>query len=242
MQNAIQKIKTMFQMQKMLNNQTNGLGWEKGVAKNGKVINWKRAAILELAENIESLSWKHWKDINASGDYENVKIETVDTWHFIMSEILSQGGIPFSESSLDNLLTRLEEAPSFHEAVLTDGYKHTDTEKEIQRNEDLIKGLVTNASAIELLDLFIKIVPQAEMNINDLYTLYIGKNTLNTHRQENGYKTGEYIKIWGEVEDNVVMQEILNNNPDVTPLELKNELQKKYDEVCLESQSTSIKP
>ena len=231
MSKSIDKITTMFSLQKSLNDQTNGQGWEKGVAKNGKSINWNRCSILELSELIESLPYKHWKNINATGDYKNVKIETVDTWHFIMSEILSSKNEPISEKSLKSLIERLSESESFNRAVYSKYSSHPDTEAEIQKVEKLMLALMTNAAPIELLELFMEIVPQSELNIDELYTLYIGKNILNTHRQENGYATGEYIKTWGDVEDNVVMQKILDENPDITPGQLKITLQNEYDTI-----------
>ena len=36
------------------------------------------------------------------------------------------------------------------------------------------------------------------MSSAELYKLYIMKNVLNKFRQDNGYKTGTYIKNWGE--------------------------------------------
>ena len=36
------------------------------------------------------------------------------------------------------------------------------------------------------------------------------KNVLNKFRQDNGYKTGEYSKVWFGKEDNVHLEEILN--------------------------------
>jgi hypothetical protein len=37
---------------------------------------------------------------------------------------------------------------------------------------------------------------------------YIGKNVLNRFRQDFGYKSGEYIKIWNGKEDNEVLVEL----------------------------------
>ena len=71
----MQKILQMLQLQQQLNDNTNGKEWEKGITKNGKIIDWKRCAYLECAELIESYPWKHWKSIDASPDYENIKIE-----------------------------------------------------------------------------------------------------------------------------------------------------------------------
>ncbi len=35
-----------------------------------------------------SFSWKHWKNINKDTDWDNVTVEIVDIWHFIMSLLL----------------------------------------------------------------------------------------------------------------------------------------------------------
>ena len=34
------------------------------------------------------------------------------------------------------------------------------------------------------------------MTYDELFSLYIGKNVLNGFRQNNGYKSGEYRKLW----------------------------------------------
>ncbi|MDQ7054985.1 MAG: dUTPase [Persephonella sp.] len=45
-----------------------------------------RAIWIECAELVDSLPWKWWKKQKA--DMENVQIEVVDIWHFIMSYML----------------------------------------------------------------------------------------------------------------------------------------------------------
>ena len=89
MQN-LAKIKEMFLMQQRLNDETNGLGWEDGYTKNGKLISWKRCIYMECAELIDSFAWKHWKNIAAPIDTHNVVIEIVDIWHFVMSLVLEK--------------------------------------------------------------------------------------------------------------------------------------------------------
>jgi len=79
------KLKEMFTLQQKLNDNTNGIGWEAGYTKQNRQINWRRCIYMELAELIDSFNWKHWKDINIEPDWDNIKIEVVDIWHFIMS-------------------------------------------------------------------------------------------------------------------------------------------------------------
>ena len=79
------KILLMLQLQASLNEATNGEKWTEGITKNDKIINWKRCIYMECAEMIDSFSWKHWKNIEKEPDWDNLQIEVVDVWHFIMS-------------------------------------------------------------------------------------------------------------------------------------------------------------
>lgn len=78
----------MFLMQQKLNDDTCGIGWEQGFAKNGKMISFRRCVYMECAELIDSFDWKHWK--LGKNNFLNVKIELVDIWHFIMSLLLEE--------------------------------------------------------------------------------------------------------------------------------------------------------
>ena len=88
--NANEKITQMLNLQQSLNDDTNGIGWENGINKNGKLINWKRCIYMECAELIDSFAWKHWKSINAPTNEDNLRVEVVDIWHFLMSLMLEQ--------------------------------------------------------------------------------------------------------------------------------------------------------
>jgi hypothetical protein len=48
------------------------------------------------------------------------------------------------------------------------------------------------------------------MTLEELFDLYIGKNVLNRFRQNHGYKTGEYRKLWGGREDNEHLIDLLS--------------------------------
>jgi hypothetical protein len=45
---------------------------------------------METVEAIDSVSWKHWKDIKGGIDSDNFQVEIVDVWHFLMSYLLEQ--------------------------------------------------------------------------------------------------------------------------------------------------------
>ena len=222
------KILLMLQLQAQLNDATNGDDWTKGVTKNGKVINWKRCIYMECAEMVESFSWKHWKSINQEPDWDNLQIEVIDVWHFLMSlaiENYSQtlrGGIEDLAINISNM----------------DSFSNIDKKSEVFASQDDVISKVENIMLASLtndeLDLdiliadFFDLVLMSGLDLETLYRLYVGKNILNQFRQDNGYKDGSYIKMWDGQEDNVVMKHIWEHNGDIKPDVLYKELTKLY--------------
>jgi len=80
----------------------------------------------------------------------------------------------------------------------------------------------------ELIGQFWECVDAVGMSFDEVYRLYIGKNALNQFRQQHGYKEGTYKKVWNGKEDNVVMQEILNTNLDISYEKLLDMLEDIY--------------
>ena len=69
------------------------------------------------------------------------------------------------------------------------------------------------------------------MSLTELFRLYVGKNVLNNFRQEHGYKTGEYLKLWSGREDNehlIEILEALDCAADDVPKALYGELESRY--------------
>jgi dimeric dUTPase (all-alpha-NTP-PPase superfamily) len=221
------KILQMLLLQQELNDATNGEGWEKGTTKNGKPIDWKRCTYLECAELIESYPWKHWKNIDAQPDYANIKIEAVDIWHFIMSQGLEDYKMQ-DLGSIETLAATINVLPNFQTftAELTPTAK--DHYAQIEVVEHLMKTLFCGEPTEKLMEAFIDVALQSGLNLDALYSLYVGKNILNKFRQDHGYKEGSYIKMWNGKEDNVIMQHILENNDDITPEGLYQALESAY--------------
>ena len=221
------RVLEMLKLQQRLNDETNGLNWENGVTKNGKRIDWRRCIYLEAGELIESYPWKHWKNINAKPDYENIKIELVDIWHFIMSEALrvykteNLGSI----EDIAYMIVNLSQFNNFNSDNIKD---NLDIYQEMALVEEMIRVLFCKDNINELIDSFLLTSSSLNLKLLELYRLYIGKNILNRFRQDNGYKDGTYIKIWNGEEDNAVMQNILDKNSDIKPDELYNILEKLY--------------
>jgi dimeric dUTPase (all-alpha-NTP-PPase superfamily) len=223
------KILQMLQLQQQLNDNTNGKGWEAGITKNGKIINWRRCIFLECAELIDSYPWKHWKGIDQMPNYDNIKIEAVDIWHFVMSEAIVSNSVQNQGSleSLSSMITAIENfesftTPSTSISTSKDSYAHIET------IEAFIRTTMLEDSIALLLYNYFEVAKQSGLNLTTLYALYIGKNTLNQFRQDHGYKEGSYIKIWNGKEDNEVMQMILHEESSITPDELYKRLEGHY--------------
>ena len=221
------KVLQMLQLQQQLNDETNGLGWEEGITKNGKVIDWRRCTYLECAELIESYPWKHWKNIDAKPDYENIKIEVVDIWHFILSQALQNYKIK-KLGSLEVLSRKIGSLANFERFSQETTATTKSSYQQIEMIEQLLTKLFQSSPIEEIIEVFIEIALESELNLDALYALYIGKNILNKFRQEHGYKEGTYLKIWGDKEDNAVMQEILESTSEITPQALYAALEKHY--------------
>ncbi|MCU7810073.1 MAG: dUTP diphosphatase, partial [Candidatus Thiodiazotropha sp. (ex Notomyrtea botanica)] len=64
---------------------------------------------------------------------------------------------------------------------------------------------------------FTQVMNAADLDFDELYKTYIGKNVLNFFRQDHGYKDGSYIKIWHGREDNEHLADILAALDDDSP-------------------------
>lgn len=221
-----QIIQNMLILQQRLNDETNGIGWEGGYTREGKLIAWRRCIYMECAELIDSFAWKHWKNIAAPTNWDNVRIEIVDIWHFILSLILEEG----KNRSFE--LARIAE-----EVCSVSGFD--DFCKEAGSPEDAdIYGILNDIELIihkcsgfgfdlgELLSAYFVLSMKCGLNLDALHKTYIGKNVLNKFRQMHGYKDGSYKKTWGDAEDNEVLNEILATKLEFS--EIYEELERRY--------------
>ena len=217
------KLEEMFLLQKELNDSTNGKNWELGQNKFGKDINWLRCIHMEVAELIESTPWKHWKNINAEPDMNNIHVELVDIWHFLMSYILQETNVPRAVS--------LVNTHCIYEAVEDIDVKLmvTEAEKLSYISLAIETGNMPSFSGIErFIDQFFRCCKISGLSFTWLQKLYIGKNCLNKFRQDHGYREGTYIKVWNGHEDNVIMIETLETMENVGFKELYSRLEDNY--------------
>lgn len=225
------KLLVMLQLQNQLNDATNGEDWVKGVTKNSKEINWKRCIYMECAEMIDSFSWKHWKNIDAQPNWDNLQIEVVDVWHFIMSLTIEDYSHNM-KGTIEDIALNISTFNSY-EAIKAKNDSFEIQSRVISQVENIMLSVLKKDGFVidELIEEFFALVTMSGLDLNTLYKLYVGKNILNQFRQDNGYKEGSYIKVWNGDEDNVVMQKIWQKNENIKPDGLYRELAKLYHEL-----------
>lgn len=226
-------LKEMFVLQQKLNDDTNGEGWENGYNKHGRIINWKRCIYMECAELIDSFSWKHWKNINADPNWENIKVEIVDIWHFVMSLAL-ESYKNNKTGTIDDLVNYVMDDKSF-KLFCKEPYntENAETMEIINQIEHIVHATTAVGSDIfeKIIDDYFIVALNCGMNLESLYRYYLAKNILNGFRQDNGYKEGSYIKNWNGKEDNEVMLEFMEKERFVTAEGLYGFLDKNYKNV-----------
>jgi dimeric dUTPase (all-alpha-NTP-PPase superfamily) len=176
------QLLVMLEMQDAMNARVNPDWRQAGNA-------WYRAIWTECAEMLDHYGWKWWK--HQQPDLEQVQLELVDIMHFAMSDYLLR------EADSDAVAARIE-------AELSDPRQYPDIRVAI---EAMAQSTIAQQS-MHFSD-FAGIMALIEMNFDQLYCTYIGKNVLNFFRQDHGYNDGSYIKIWNGREDNEHLVEVL---------------------------------
>lgn len=190
-----QQLATMLSLQDKMNTKVNPSWLTAGYG-------YLRAAMVESVEAIDHHGWKWWKA--QQKDLPQLQMELVDIWHFALSASIIEfnGDISASASTIAEALTASSPKVTF------DNVEYSPTESSLLDNLELMAGLC--AAKRFSVPLFMVIVEQSEMDANELYRQYVGKNVLNFFRQDNGYKEGTYIKIWNGKEDNEHLVEVLD--------------------------------
>ena len=125
------------------------------------------------------------------GDLEQVQLELVDIMPFAMSDYLLR------EDDTLAVAARIE-------AELSDPSAHQDIRVAIE-----VMAQTTIAQQSMHFSDFASIMALIDMDFDQLYRTYVGKNVLNFFRQDHGYKDGSYRKLWDGREDNEHLSELL---------------------------------
>jgi len=181
--NVARQLTTMAELQDALNVNVHPQWRDQGHA-------YYRAIWIECAELLDHFGWKWWK--HQRTDLDQVKLEVVDIWHFGLSELIRNGRI--DATRVDDAIVAAFQARSpggdFRAAVETLAER----------------TLATRGFPIEA---FCAVMAALPIDLDELFRIYVGKNVLNNFRQANGYKTGDYVKVWQGREDNEHLFELV---------------------------------
>lgn len=185
---------------------------------------WSDAAMVEAVEAFDHLAWKWWK--KGEDNMPQFRLELVDIWHFLLSEALV---------TLPNMF-KGEHWPTDPVALCAGALNEALRQKE---------RTATSGSLKEMLRIFIsecaegrfargtffRLCELADLSLVELDRMYRAKGVLNLFRQANGYKDGSYVKMWGEHEDNVFLDQLMKEAPHLTADQLMDKLSRIYHAV-----------
>jgi dimeric dUTPase (all-alpha-NTP-PPase superfamily) len=190
------QLHTMLDLQDKMNSKVNQHWREKN-------FEWYRAIWTECAELMDHYGWKWWK--SQKPDIEQSKLELVDIWHFALSIFLVES------SDQKSIVDKIES-------------QWTNKKSNLNFRELLERfTLATLQTKSVNIPLFCELLAALDMDFNELYRIYVGKNVLNLFRQDHGYKEGTYKKMWQGKEDNEHLVEVAARL-DVADLDYQNKL------------------
>ena len=169
-----------------------------------------RAVWVECAELLDHFGWKWWKQQEA--DLDQVRLEIVDIWHFGLSELMRKDAV--NDALAAQFATGCDQPTTldFRQAV---------------------EAMAQTSLATRDFDVpaFLTLMNALPLTFNDLYEIYVGKNTLNAFRQNHGYQEGKYLKTWQGREDNEHLAELVrkldSHSPNFVP-DLERALTNRY--------------
>ena len=124
-------------------------------------------------------------------DVNQIALELVDIWHFGLSLLLLKDQT--QESICDSVAQAFDKNDASGDFALN---LEAFTAKTLTTKDFDLEG-------------FVGLVKGINMQFDQLYIAYVGKNVLNFFRQDHGYQDGSYHKQWGGKEDNEHLVEIV---------------------------------
>lgn len=176
------QIRAMVQMQEQVNRKISPDWRAAGFA-------WYRGIWVECAEMLEHAGWKWWK--HQSSNMKQMHLEIVDVLVFGLSERLVAEADPVEGILRAYLRSCNLEVPG--------DFRHT---------IEHIGAVALTEKRLNFAQFFL-LCRSTGLGLDALYRLYVAKNTLNDFRQDFGYKTPHYIKVWDDMEDNVHLERII---------------------------------
>lgn len=213
------KIKLMLEMQSGFNARISDEWQLQGYS-------WPRAIWTECGELMDHIGWKWWQE--QSMDLPQAQLEVVDIWCFCLSLMIQDKGL--DDALVESIASGLN-SPTFGQASVDP--------LEVVEN---FAGLVLGTHSVPV-PMFASIMDSMHLDVDGLFSLYVGKMVLNRFRQENGYRTDGYVKRWNGQEDNVHLVEVCAYAGDMAQREgesieliIYRELDQRYRELVLSRQ------
>jgi hypothetical protein len=189
--NHFEMLEQMFELQDALNKETNGENWTAGFTKEKAEINWLRPFRFEIIEAIEqSILWKHWKGNKANKHFEildpfNIKVEVIDAWHFLMSEIIKRE--KYSPSLMQDAMNEIEMVIGSVKTIpmeewngkrLTEKFERIEMETVAMIMEE--EEIGADQENIRFNEVIIKfwMLTAELMTLEEIFEVYVKKNTL----------------------------------------------------------------
>lgn len=200
-------------------------GWQ--LDKNHKKYDYWMAILDETVEVLGSKHWKWWKNTDKMGtvDWNNLQVELVDIFHFVLSVAIQNESQHILFSQLVNLEMGRDKLTAIRDDEFFDKFWDEFLMAVQFKNLPLV--------AVRLVEYWYRSGGDAAQ----LFMEYRVKSALNDIRQEFGYGAkNSYIKMWtdnetgAKVEDNVIAWRIaktLELDADTTK-NMKAELKKYY--------------
>jgi hypothetical protein len=181
-----------------------------------------RAVLVEAVEGLDHYGWKWWKA--QSPDLAQLRIELIDIWHFLLSEYLVN-----ANGEKDGAARALLYDWRGKTRVEFDSRRYDIEALEIREKLELLTAMA--AVRRICMPLVAGLLDACGITADQLFREYVSKNVLNHFRQDHGYKTGEYRKLWDGREDNVHLAQILQDlsaSDEALPQELYRSLGERY--------------
>ena len=206
-----QQLVNMFAMQEQLNSRVNP-DWKRAE------YDWSLAIMTECIELADQIGWKWWKD-QPQASLAQIHLEVVDIWHFVLSIYLELG---CSKSLTASSIAEPDYPPEG--CPMYPAYA-------IQRAKLLAATICYYPLDLSrMVPEFLILMRAVRLSFNELYVLYMAKAMLNLFRWSHGYQEGTYRKQWGDVEDNVYLESILRDRPNLPHEQITALLQQRYQE------------
>jgi len=203
-----QQISTMLELQDSMNSKVKE-DWRE------QNFEWYRAIWIECAELLDHHGWKWWK--KQQPDVNQIALELVDIWHFGLSLLLLKD--QSQDAICDSVIKAFNDVEASGDFAIN------------------LEQFTANTLATKDFDIdgFVGLVKGINMQFDQLYIAYVGKNVLNFFRQDHGYQDGSYHKQWGGKEDNEHLVNIVAKLDTDLPSfkdDLYSEMKAVYQQLC----------